>query len=495
MGHPANVGMVSLLGRGPTAALGLQLGHAVYQAVLPSVVSGPVYLLMAAAGFLTAAAALGYAVVRLRERLRALRDERDAAREGRARIEGERDDFERRLQAAQSALATLQRERPAAPAAPVTTDGGVAAAEDLSTEELDSYITECCATIDQVGEGDLQRRLNAETPSAALNDLAREFNEMVAAFAQTTEAASEFSEDVAGSSEQVTTATEAVMDASEQVAENIQEIADVFHEQHQDISTISEEMGEMSATIEEIAASSNEVAEKADQTERRTVEGIEAAREVESAMDEATHQTEVVVDAVETLDDQMAEVGQIVDMIDDIAEQTNILALNASIEAAHADSGEETGFGVVADEVKNLAEETKDATNEIESLIGEIQDQTSETVEEIGAMQETVEVGRENAEEGLDALESIMEHVQDTTSGVKEISNATDDQAATSEQVASIADQAAETSRQNVEEAESVAAIAEEQTLALGEMYVNVQMLTMRARQLSALFDRYESGS
>ena len=77
-------------------------------------------------------------------------------------------------------------------------------------------------------------------------------------------------------------------------------------------------------------------------------------------------------------------------------------------------------------------------------------------------------------EEGLDALESIVEHVQETSSGVKEISSATDDQATTSEEVASIADDIAETSKENVEEAEHVASIAEEQDLALGEMYVNV---------------------
>jgi methyl-accepting chemotaxis protein len=90
-------------------------------------------------------------------------------------------------------------------------------------------------------------------------------------------------------------------------------------------------------------------------------------------------------------------------------------------------------------------------------------------------------------------MESIMDHVQETSSGVKEISNATDDQAASSEEVASIADDVAQTSQENVEEAEHVAAIAEEQNLALGEMYVNVKMLTMRSKQLSALFEQYET--
>ncbi|WP_254271278.1 methyl-accepting chemotaxis protein [Haloarcula marina] len=493
--------MVHSIERGVVASILGQFGHALYQALVLGFAPSGVAPVLSVGGLVAAGVGAAYSLHRFSgaskrrsARLATLETENESLRTELSRTRTMRDELVGDLRTARASPmgADGRTGRPDAPVA--TTDGGVTAQSDVTVERLNEYLADCCATLDAASEGDLRQRMNAGTTSDAMNDLATEFNEMADAFEQTIDTAAEFSDDVAGSSEQVTAATEAVKEASESVAGTVQEIADVFHEQHQQISTISEEMSEMSATIEEIAASSNEVTEMADKTERRTVEGIEAGRDAHETMVQTVGRTDDVVETVQTLNQQMTEVGKIVDLIDNIAEQTNILALNASIEAAHASSGaENNGFGVVADEVKSLAEETKDATNQIEDLIEDIQDQTDDAVDEIIEMQESVEDGQEAVGEGLEALESIMEHVQETSSGVKEISNATDDQAATSEEVASIADDVAETSRKNVEEAEHVAAIAEEQNLALGEMYVNVRMLTMRAQQLSTLFERYET--
>ncbi|MFW6437221.1 MAG: methyl-accepting chemotaxis protein [Halococcoides sp.] len=469
--------MASSLDRDVFVALAVQPVHALGQAALWSTVDGRVGLALAIAAFVAAVGALLYAIRRLAT---------ESVPDGRV------DDADQTVDPiTRSSIATL-RESTHATTLPghgraTVTDGGVDAAAIHETAQAYAQ------GVTTVGDGDLTARLDESVEDPEMATLAREFNAAVTQFQQTITTAAEFSDDLVGNSEQVAAATDAVREASENVSASVQEIGDVFLDQHHQISEISEEMSDMSATIEEIAASSDQVSQRADQTEERTVEGIESAREARDAMVEADDQTDQVVEAVENLDDQMREIGSIVDMIDDIAEQTNILALNASIEAAHASSGEQTGFGVVADEVKQLAEKTKSATGQIEDLIEDAQEQTDDTVDEIHTMSESVERSRGTIEESLDALESILDHVQNTTSGIKEISSATDDQASTTEEVASTADELAEVSRQNVDEAEHIAAIAEEQTLALGEMSVNAKMLTMRATQLATLFDRYET--
>jgi methyl-accepting chemotaxis protein len=150
-----------------------------------------------------------------------------------------------------------------------------------------------------------------------------------------------------------------------------------------------------------------------------------------------------------SLGDGSKQIGEIVSVIKDIADQTNLLALNAAIEAARA--GEQgRGFAVVADEVRKLAEKTAHSTSEIGNMIKAIQDETDKAVVSMEEGTKKVAVGVDLANQAGDSLHKIVESVQNLQGMVQQIASATDEMSTVSEQISNdievIADVSKETS-------------------------------------------------
>jgi methyl-accepting chemotaxis protein len=293
-----------------------------------------------------------------------------------------------------------------------------------SSEEQRMYLSQSVQkmldAMDRFQSGDLMVRLDA-TGTDEIARLYSGFNASVEGIGQLVE--------------QVITATEAALSEAAHISEAAGQMASTAEEQAAQTVQIASSAEEMARTVTENAHSTSQAASIAAQGGSRASGGEMVMVQAITKIRDIARVVEDAATIVQRLGDSSTEIGEIVQVIEEIADQTNLLALNAAIEAARA--GEQgRGFAVVADEVRKLAERTAQATKQIGTTIRQIQQETEQAVGGIQKGNSEIQDGLRLAEQAGTSLRSVVADANNVGSLIQTVAFASEQQSGTSEEIA-----------------------------------------------------------
>ncbi len=238
--------------------------------------------------------------------------------------------------------------------------------------------------------------------------------------------------------------------------------------QQSETQSVATAMTEMASTVMEVANSASTAANAADEANQRASEGDAAVQDVQKSIEQLAGKVQSGADAIRQVEQESDAIGQILDVIRGIAEQTNLLALNAAIEAARA--GEQgRGFAVVADEVRTLASRTQDSTSEIQAMIERLQSGTQQAVSVMEESQERASGTVGQAQAASTVIQAITNAVSQISMMNTQIATAAEQQSAVAEEInrsvvniSGIAEETAEGAQRATAANERVSQLADE---------------------------------
>lgn len=299
------------------------------------------------------------------------------------------------------------------------------------------------------------------------------------------------SEQVAASSEQMTASAEQTAKATEQISEAIQEVASGSDTQVASADHASKVVLEISGGMDQIVQNIQSVNDSSRETSETAKQGNEVILKAIEQMNQISGKTKAIEEVIQILGTKSGEIGKIISIITDIAEQTNLLALNAAIEAARA--GEHgKGFAVVADEVRKLAEQSGQAAGQINQLITEIQKETNKAVDAMDDGSQAVNQGITMVNDAGGAFEGITKSVEQVSIQIDGISAAGQQINTGIERLVLSIKKVMIVSEESAGYTQNVAASAEEQNASMEEIASAANTLAKMAEEMQQAVNRFK---
>lgn len=320
--------------------------------------------------------------------------------------------------------------------------------------------------------------------------LGRSVNEMVSNLRQLIEQVRESTEQVAASSEELSASIEESAKTTNHINQTVQDMARGAETQVDGAKAGESSLRELTAGIQRVAETSSFVSKASRETAKQAEQGNEsiqkAVRQISLINDSVTD----LSDVIKLLGERSGAIGQIVEVINSIASQTNLLALNAAIEAARA--GEHgRGFAVVADEVRKLAEQSQQSAGQITELIHVIQTDTTKAIEVMESGTREVELGQKLIAEAGEAFTHILQAARHVAQQINDVSSASVQMSAGSEEAAASVAKMTQIAVESASNANEIASASEQQLASIQQIAATADSLSQMAQELSDVLKKF----